>query len=679
VTVSLRFETEQLTSLILAVAVLMVSALVSNSKLVSLSAPPQDGDTLRASDPPANGVWVDTLDLDKIGPGWLRARAGKSVRNNPLSLNGIVYQHGIGSIAMSEITVDLKGEAVRFLSVVGIDDSRRTGVGSVNFEVWLDNIKVADSGILRSSQPPKLMSVDLTGARRMTLFIDNGGDGGRDDDADWAGAVIVLASGAKSQPETFKLPVEPPPPIASRISAKPAIHGPRITGATPGRPFLFLIPATGMGPLTFSATNLPQGLLLDKNTGIISGALKRATTTVTLLTVRGPKGSSSRDLTIVGGTNKLAQTPPMGWNSWNVWGQAVDAEKVRQAADAMVKSGLAAHGFQYVNIDDTWEGKRDARGELQTNEKFGDMKELAAYVHSKGLRIGIYSSPGPLTCAKFAASHNHEEQDARTFARWGIDYLKYDWCSYGQIAKDRSLPELKQPYNVMRTALDKVDRDIVYSLCQYGMGSVWEWGAEVGGNLWRTTGDITDTWVSLSNIGFSENGHEKFASPGHWNDPDMLVVGKVGWGPDIHPTRLTPNEQITHITLWALVSAPLLIGCDMSAMDKFTLDLLSNDEVIEVNQDPLGKPAGRRAQEGRVEIWARPLGDGTLAVGLFNRGQEAKKVTARWSDLGLAGRQPVRDLWLQQDLGVFADSFSTMVPQHGAVLIKVGKQGRGSL
>jgi alpha-galactosidase len=660
------------------IAIALLSVLLLGT-LTSLTSARQDNDILRATNPPANGIWVDSLDLNKIGPSWLRARAGKSVRNNPLSLNGVVYPHGIGSIAMSELTIDLKGEAIRFLSMVGVDDGRKNGVGSVNFEVWLDGKKVADSGIVRSGEPPKLMSVDLTGARHMTLFVDNAGDGGRDDDADWAGAAIILAPGAKAQPETFKLPVEPPPPIASGVAAKPAIHGPRVTGATPGRPFLFLIPATGDGPLTFAAKNLPAGLTLDKDTGIISGSLKQAGRTVVALTVRGPKGAAGRTLTIVGGSSKLALTPPMGWNSWNVWAQAVDAEKVRKAADAMVSSGLAAHGYQYVNIDDTWEAKRDANGEIQTNEKFGDMKALSDYVHGKGLKLGIYSSPGPLTCAKFEASYNHEEQDARTFAKWGLDYLKYDWCSYSQIAKDRSLPELKKPYHVMRAALDKVDRDIVYSLCQYGNGDVWTWGVEVGGNLWRTTGDITDTWISLSNIGFSESGHEKYAGPGHWNDPDMLVVGRVGWGPNIHPTRLTPNEQITHITLWALVSSPLLIGCDMSELDKFTVDVLSNDEVIDVNQDPLGKPAGRRMQDGRLEVWARPLWDGTVAVGLFNRGQQAANVTARWSDLGLQGSQPVRDLWQQKDLGVFRDSLSALVPQHGAVLVKIGRPSRGSL
>jgi len=633
----------------------------------------QETAILLATEAPPNGVWVDSLDLGKIGASWLRAVGGKSVRNNPISLDDVVYPHGVGTVAMSEVTIDLKGEAARFVSIVGIDDRRRMGLGSVNFEVWLDDKKVAESGVIRSGQPAKLMSVDLKGARYMSLFVDNAGDGSRDDDADWGGAVILMASGAKSKPETFKVDMEPAPPIASAGSAKPAIHGPRITGSTPGRPFLFLIPATGAGPLTFSAKNLPAGLQLDKDTGIISGALKETGTTRVELTVRGPQGSASLELTIVGGDHRLALTPPMGWNSWNVWGTSVDAEKVRKAADAMVRSGLASHGYQYINIDDAWEGNRDSNGEIQTNEKFGDMKALADYVHSKGLRLGIYSSPGPQTCARFEGSYQHEEQDARTFAKWGIDYLKYDWCSYAQIAKDASLEELQKPYRVMRTALDRVDRDICFSLCQYGNGKVWEWGASIGGNAWRTTGDITDTWISLSGIGFSEHGHENYAGPGHWNDPDMLVVGRVGWGPNVHPTRLSQNEQITHITLWSLVSSPLLIGCDISEMDKFTVDVLSNDEVLAVNQDSLGKTASRRWQDGRVEIWSRPLWDGTIAVGLFNRGQRAAKVTAKWSDLRLEGAQPVRDLWQQKDLGSFNNAFTSTVLQHGAMLLKIGR------
>jgi alpha-galactosidase len=340
----------------------------------------------------------------------------------------------------------------------------------------------------------------------------------------------------------------------------------------------------------------------------------------------------------------------------------------------MVKSGLAAHGFQYINIDDAWMGRRNAQGEIQPNKRFPDMKALADYVHSKGLKLGIYSSPGPRTCQGLEGSWQHEQQDASTYGRWGIDYLKYDLCSYRQMLKDRNnVAELQKPYRVMRAALDKTPRDITYSVCEYGMGKVWEWGSQVSANLWRTTGDIRDSWASLSRIGFSQSGHEQFAGPGHWNDMDMLVLGRVGWGRNLHPTRLTPNEQITHMSLWCLLASPLLIGCDLSQLDKLTLDLLTNDEILDIDQDPLGKQASRCTQDGSLEVWARRLYDGTLAVGLFNRGTEAARVAVKWTDLGLIGSQPVRDLWQQKDLGAFTDEFGIRVPPHGAVLVKVGK------
>jgi alpha-galactosidase len=307
------------------------------------------------------------------------------------------------------------------------------------------------------------------------------------------------------------------------------------------------------------------------------------------------------------------------------------------------------------------------------------MKALADYVHSRGLKLGIYSSPGPKTCAGYTASYQYEVQDAATYAGWGVDYLKYDWCSYdGVVHGDHSLPALEKPYAVMRDALDKAPRDIVYSLCQYGMGDSWEWAgsAPILGNCWRTTGDINDSWGSLSGIGFRQNGHEVYGGPGHWNDPDMLVVGKLGWGDHPHPTHLTGNEQITHISLWCLLSAPLLIGCDLTQIEPFTKALLTNDEILDIDQDPLGKPAGRKVTNGDTQIWARPLFDGTMAVGLFNLGSEGADVTVKFSDLGLKGSQPVRDLWQHIALRPTKDSVTMHVPAHGAVVLKVGKPQR---
>jgi alpha-galactosidase len=300
------------------------------------------------------------------------------------------------------------------------------------------------------------------------------------------------------------------------------------------------------------------------------------------------------------------------------------------------------------------------------------MGALVDYIHRNGLKAGIYSSPGPLTCGLCVSSLGHEEQDAKRWADWGFDYLKYDWCSYHFYAADEKNPaELAKPYALMGAALRAQNRDIVFSLCQYGMGNVWEWGEKVDGQLWRTTTDILDSWASMSGNGFSQAGREVFSGPGRWNDPDMLVVGQLGWGRNMHPSRLTPDEQYTHVSLWCLQAAPLLIGCDLTRLDDFTRSLLTNDEVIAIDQDPLGRPAGRTKRHRDLEVWSRPLEDGAIAVGLFNRGELPATVTASWKELGLSGPQKVRDVWRQKDLGSFRGEFSAPVSRHGVLLVKM--------
>jgi alpha-galactosidase len=480
--------------------------------------------------------------------------------------------------------------------------------------------------------------------------------------------------------------------IAHGDPATPLINGARMVGCTPGRPFLFLIPATGETPLAYSAKNLPDGVKLDPATGVISGAVAKEGNYVVEITVSNKLGEARRKLTIVAGENKLALTPPMGWNSWNVWGLSVSADKVKAAADAMVKSGLAAHGFQYVNIDDGWEkgraalnvplsayfmanrtsSGRDANGKILTNKKFPDMKDLSGYVHSKGLKLGIYSSPGPWTCGGYQGSYQHEKEDAQSYAEWGIDYLKYDWCSYRTIVPSADVDEYKRTYGRMSKELVASSRDIVLSICQYGVKEVWKWGKEAGGSLWRTTGDITDIWGSVSGIGFKQAEISQYTAPGRWNDPDMLVVGRVGWGVMLHNTHLTKAEQVLHISMWSMLAAPLLIGADMSKLDQFTIDLLTNDDILAIDQDPLGKPVTVKVSNDNYEIWTRPLFDQTLAVAFFNKTKEPLEVTANWSDLGVSGKQPVRDLWQRKDVGAFEGSFKTTVPGHGAIVIKVG-------
>lgn len=635
---------------------------------------PGNIETLRSRQAPPGVMWVEEIGLERMSQRRGTPRVGRSIRDKPILLGGVEYPHGIGTRSISEFVIDLKGSATRFVSMVGIDDEVRGGVGSVSFEVWADDARVAASGLMRAGDAPRLLSADLTGARVLTLLVDDGGDTSNDDEVAWAGAMIELADSPRQRPEAYTPPPEVPPVIAPpSTSPKPAIHGARVTGATPGRPFLFRVPATGEPPLRFTARGLPAGLTIDTSTGIISGKMGEPGESVVQLTVRGPSGSARRALRIVAGKDALALTPPMGWNSWNVWGATVDAQKVLEAAEWLGRSGLAAHGFQYIVIDDAWSGKRAPSGELMPNEKFPDMRALADAVHARGLKLGIYSSPGPKTCEEFEGSWQHEAQDAATFAAWGVDFLKYDWCSYEEIVPDRSLAQLQKPYLVMRDALAHVDRDIVYALCQYGYGEVWKWGAEAGGHLWRSSGDLLDQWANLESVGFRQAGRERWTRPGEWNDTDMLVVGTLGWGPNQRPTRLTPNEQMLHLSLWALQAAPLFIGADLSKLDAFTLSLLSNDEVIDVDQDPLGRAARRVWHDARREIWARPLADGTTAVGLFNRGLAASEVTVQWSQLGLQGRQPIRDLWQRKDLGAEQERFTATVPRHGVVFLKIGK------
>jgi alpha-galactosidase len=359
--------------------------------------------------------------------------------------------------------------------------------------------------------------------------------------------------------------------------------------------------------------------------------------------------------------NGLAKTPPMGWNSWNKFRALVDDASVRGMADAMASNGMKAAGYVYINIDDTWEAGRDANGNIQANHKFPDMKGLADYVHSKGLKLGIYSSPGPFTCAGYIGSYGHEAQDAKTWASWGIDYLKYDWCAARNLYTDE---EMQAVYQKMGDALLTSGRPIVYSLCQYGRDDVWKWGPEVGGNLWRTTEDIRDAWDSMETIGFAQSEHVPYARPGHWNDPDMLEIGNGG---------MTDTEYRTHMSLWSILAAPLLAGNDLRNMPSSIRDILTNREVIAINQDPLGKQGQRLSQSGHTEIWVRELAGGAKAVALFNRGGDAAKVTVRWADAGIKGTPHARDLWSHQDVTVNGPDYSATVPSHGVMLLRVSK------
>jgi alpha-galactosidase len=365
----------------------------------------------------------------------------------------------------------------------------------------------------------------------------------------------------------------------------------------------------------------------------------------------------------------LAARPPMGWNSWNHFKAKVDDATIRAQAEAMVSSGMRDAGYTYINIDDTWEGERDAQGNIQANSKFPDMKALVDFVHSKGLKLGIYSSPGPKTCAKYEGSYGHEEQDAKTYAAWGIDYLKYDLCGLRDQMKAAPTPEaahqiMVDAYKKMDAALRSTGRPIVYSLCQYGNDAVWEWGASVGGNLWRTTGDISDKYASMEEIGFRQAGLARFAGPGHWNDPDMLEVGNGGMNAD---------EYRTHMSLWALLAAPLLAGNDLSTMTPETVAILTNHDVIAVDQDAAGKQGDRVSAEGPIEVWAKPLADGSKAVGIFNRHQLPLTAHVDLHTLGFAHGAKAKDLWLNKDLGKIDSTITAQIPSHGVLFLRLSQ------
>jgi alpha-galactosidase len=358
--------------------------------------------------------------------------------------------------------------------------------------------------------------------------------------------------------------------------------------------------------------------------------------------------------------NGLARTPPMGWNSWNKFHGRVDDAAVRGMADAIASNGMKDAGYLYVNIDDTWEGYRDAAGNIQSNKKFPDMKALADYVHGKGLKLGIYSSPGPNTCAGYEGTYGHEIQDARTYAAWGIDYLKYDWCAARNLY---TAEEMQAVYQKMGDALLSSGRPIVFSLCQYGNDEVWKWGPGVGGNLWRTTGDIRDAWDSMTKIGFAQNDLAQWARPGHWNDPDMLEIGNGG---------MTGAQYRAQLSLWAILAAPLIAGNDLAQMSPATRAILTNREVIAVDQDSLGMEGHRVWKDGDAEIWVRPLTEGREAVVLLNRGDRPRSIRLDWSALGLPSYLPLRfrDLWRHEDLPLATGSLTLQVPPTAVRMVR---------
>ena len=496
----------------------------------------------------------------------------------------------------------------------------------------------------------------------------------------------MLATNLKAQDSLSQYILTP------KAGPAPRINGPKIFGVRPGHPILFTIPATGDRPVNFSADNLPKELKLDTKTGRISGSLSKTGEYNITLHAKNKTGQTSRVLKIVVGET-IALTPPMGWNSWNIYATKVKQELVFANAKAMASSGLIDHGWSYMNIDDVWQGKRGGKyNSIMPNDStFPDMQSLCDEVHSLGLKIGIYSTPwvesyghhiggsamnseGTFERTKENIPRNKKQlpyaigeykfwdNDVKQFASWGFDYLKYDWNPI-------ELPETKTMYDLLRGS----GRDIILSLSNSTpFASVGELSKV--SNAWRTGGDIRDNWKSLKSRLLTQDKWAPYAGPGHWNDPDMMIVGWVGWGKGPYPTHLTPDEQYSHMSAWCLQSVPLLLGNDLTKLDDFTLSLLTNDEVLAVNQDPLGKQATVVSKIDSCGVLAKDLEDGSKATGLFNVTDSiTRKLTVKWSELGVKGKYIVRDLWRQKDIGIFDNEFSADVKPHGVVMMSLRK------
>lgn len=640
-----------------------------------------------------NTVWLDDLKIKTFSEGVSSIEARKSVPADSVSIGGVTFERGILVPATSVISFLLSGNATEFSASVGIDD-KTTFRKPVKFYVLGDGKILFESSEINYGDSPQKVRIKLDGIQRMGLLEigekpEHNGTRGY-----WAGAKLEMKPG--------QLPVQIPNSgekyiLTPKPKKGPKINSARIFGATPGNPFLYTIAATGERPMEFSAAGLPKGLSVDKKTGIITGSVeKRGTYQVDLKAVN-EFGENSRQLKIVIG-DTIALTPPIGWNGWNSWAREIDREKVIASASAMVDKGLNNHGWTYINIDDCWQGQRGGKYHaIQPNERFPDFKEMIDLIHSKGLKAGIYSTPWITSYAGYCGGSSDfkdgifpdsivankrahrrigkftfEENDARQFAEWGIDYLKYDWRIEPVAAAK------------MSEAIRKSGRDIFYSISNsapFELANEWAHLA----NSWRTGPDIRDSWLSLYISSFTIDKWATFAGPGHWNDPDMLIIGNVTTGTEMHPTRLTPDEQYSHVSLFSLLAAPLLIGCPIDQLDDFTLNLITNDEVIEINQDPLGKTARLVSDENGIQIWMKPLEDGSVAVGIFNTANYGKTPQSffRWGDEVSSQFQfdfskflpsekwLLRDVWRQNDLGEFDGTFYTEINHHGVVLLRM--------
>ena len=645
--------------------------------------------TLKAQE---SKVWLDDLNLPGFNEAIPSAQAKMSTSGDSIQLLGKRFQHGVGVQSTSILYFLMEGKAKQFTATIGVDDKSAKEL-VVEFFVIGDKKILFQSGTMKLGDAPKQVSVSLDGIQRLGLLVLPKEEMQRSH-TNWANAQFVMLGNSlpKNIPNSDEKYILTPP-----VAKAPRINSPKVFGARPGNPFLFTVVATGEAPIQYSVSNLPKGLSIDSKTGIITGVLNSKASYAVTMKASNKYGKTEKPLLIkIGDTISL--TPPIGWNGWNSWAREIDKEKVVASAKAMVSMGLSSHGWTYINIDDAWQGQRGGKyNALQANEKFPDFKKMIDEIHGMGLKLGVYSTPWISSYAgypggssnfengaypdsirankrayRYTGKYRFEKEDARQMAEWGVDYLKYDWRIDVKAAE------------AMSVAIRNAGRDIIYSLSNSApFSNVQDWVRLA--EAWRTGPDIRDSWQSLYVSAFTLDKWGPYGGPGHWNDPDMMILGNVTTGAKLHPTRLTADEQYSHVSLFSLLAAPLLIGCPIEQLDAFTLNLLTNDEVIEIDQDPLGKSARLVLEENDVQVWLKPLENGAYALGMFNINGFRKTPQSyfRWGDeqpkqyeldlnkIGLKGKWLVRDVWKQKNLGSFQTTIQNSIRHHGVVMLKL--------
>lgn len=635
----------------------------------------------------------ETVKLMDLAPKTVQKPAAGSKPGKPvkvLSLGGKPQANAFETVGYGYLLYQLKGKADRLTGMVGLDDGvANTYTETAEIIIYGDNKKRWSSGPLKAGGAPVPVDVDLHGVNVLGLEADTAGDQVRNAHVTWSDMAISYSGFRPLLMNSDKTPFEGPVFITPKGPDTPRITGGRVFGVRPGSPFLFTVTASGKKPMTFAARNLPQGLELNAESGRITGCLHDKGEYRVLLSARNALGAAERELKIVVGP-QLSLSPPMGWSTWNAYLGYIDQAKVIKTAELMVSLGLKDHGYLYVNIDDGWQGQRGGEDKaLQPNEHFPDMKSLCDKIHRLGLKPGIYSTPWMTSYGRFPGStaSNPEgkwstdklenrigpfsflNQDARQWGIWGFDYCKWDW----HVHKAETIIAVSD-------ALKQSGRDILCGLSNTGVLTLGDTYVKYA-NSWRTTGDLTSHWGLLYTYAFSQDQWARFGGPGHWLDLDSLLVG-YAWPQEIRatdgsiklrgkPQGVNPDEQYLMMSMWALMSAPLWVSCELETLDEFGLRLLTNDEVLDINQDPRGKPARRKWKQGQLEAWVKDLDDGSRAVGFFNRSRDALEAKMDLKELGLSGKYQVRDLWKRADIGMVDHNITINPRPHGVQFYKM--------